>query len=128
MVCFQFFNLFVTSVYYYLFNDVVPQAYLARFMALFRIVGTCAGALYNYFILKYAYTHMQEIFLIAGLLYFVSFAVMCWKVKEGEYPPPPPNTDNKKGLKAAVKTYATECFTHRFYWFFFMANACFAMT
>lgn len=48
MVCFQFFNLFITSVYYYLFNDVVPQAFLARFMALFRMVGTCAGAIYNF--------------------------------------------------------------------------------
>ena len=34
MVAFQFFNSFITSIYYYLFNDVVPQAFLARFMSL----------------------------------------------------------------------------------------------
>lgn len=127
MVCFQFFNLFVTSIYYYLFNDVVPHAFLARFMALFRMVGSGAGALYNYFGLKYANTHMQEIFLIAGILYFVAFAMMCWKVKEGDYPPPPSNLDNKSGMVSSIRTYAVECFTHRFYWYFFIANSCSAM-
>jgi Major Facilitator Superfamily. len=129
MICFQFFNLFITSVYYYLFNDVVPAAFLARFMALFRVVGTGAGAGYNFFVLKYAESHTQEIFLGAGLLYLVAFAMMCWKVREGDYPPPPPYVgEEKKGFRAALRTYATECFTHRFYWFIFLANACVAMT
>ena len=128
MVCFQFFNLFITSVYYYLFNDVVPHAFLARFMALFRMVGTGAGASYSFFVFKYANTHMAEIFLGAAVLYLAAFAMMCWKVKEGDYPPPPPNLDQRKGLASTVKTYAVECFTHRFYWLFFIANTCFAMT
>jgi len=128
MVCFQFFNLFITSVYYYLFNDVVPHAFLARFMALFRMVGTFAGASYNFFIFKYANTHMEEIFLFSALLYLVAFVMMCWKVKEGEYPPPPANVDQQTGLVSNMKTYAVECFTHRFYWLFFLANTCFAMT
>ncbi len=128
MVCFQFFNLFITSVYYYLFNDVVPHVFLARFMALFRVVGSCAGAGYNFFVLKYAETHMQQIFLIAGLLYLVAFLMMCWKVREGDYPPPPAYVGERRGFRAALRTYATECFTHRFYWFIFLANACVAMT
>jgi len=127
MVCFQFFNLFITSVYYYLFNDVVPHAFLSRFMALFKIVGNGAGALFNFFVYKYVNTHMSEIFLGAALLYFFAFSIMCWKVKEGEYPPPPPNIGNKHGLKAAIRTYAAECFTHRFYWYFFLLNTCGAM-
>lgn len=128
MACFQFFNLFITSVYYYLFNDVVPQAFLARFMALFRVVGSLAGAGYNFFVLKYAETHMQTIFIVAGLLYLVAFIMMCWKVREGDYPPPPEYIGEKTGFRAALRTYATECFTHRFYWFIFIANACVAMT
>ena len=128
MICFQFFNLFVTSVYYYLFNDVVPHAFLARFMALFRMVGTGAGASFNFFAFKYANTHMKEIFLVAGLLYLVAFAMMCWRVREGLYPPPPPNLDRRRGWTSTLKTYAVECFTHRFYWLFFIANTCFAMT
>lgn len=128
MVCFQFFNLFIVSVYYYLFNDVVPHAFLARFMALFRIVGGAAGAGFNFFLLKYANSHMQEIFLAAGLLYLVAFLVMCWKVKEGNYPPPPPYIGEKTGFVAGLRTYADECFTHRFYWYFFLANSSVAMT
>ena len=129
MIGFQFFNLFITSVYYYLFNDVVPNAFLARFMALFRVVGTAAGAGYNFFVLKYAKTHMEEIFLAAGLLYLVAFAMMCWKVKEGDYSPPPPYTGgDRRGFLAALRIYGTECFTHRFYWFIFLANSCVAMT
>ncbi len=34
---FQFFNMFVASVYYYLFNDVVPRQFLGRFLAAFRL-------------------------------------------------------------------------------------------
>jgi len=128
VVCFQFFNLFITSVYYYLFNDVVPQVFLARFMALFKVVGSGSGALYSYFVFKYANTHMQEIFLGAALLYLAAFGLMCWKVKEGSYPPPPPNLGKQPGFLAALRTYATECFTHRFYWFFFLSNCAMALT
>ncbi|HSI07008.1 MAG TPA: MFS transporter [Rariglobus sp.] len=128
MVCFQFFNLFITSVYYYLFNDVVPQAYLARFMALFRVVGSLAGVGYNFFVLKFAKTHMEEIFIGAALLYFVAFVMMCWKVKEGNYPPPPAFEGTNPGFRAALRSYAVECFSHRFYWLFFLANSCVAMT
>lgn len=128
MICFQFFNLFITSVYYYLFNDVVPHAFLARFMALFRVVGSLAGAGYNFFVLKYAEAHMQLIFGIAGLLYLVAFIMMCLKVREGDYPPPPEYVGKQTGFRAAIRTYATECFTHRFYWYIFLANACVAMT
>lgn len=126
MVCFQFFNMFVGSVYYYLFNDVVPREFLARFMALFRMVGAAAGALFNFFVFKYATTHLSEIFLGAGLLYLFAFAFMCWKVREGSYPPPDEN--DEPGFIAAVRTYAKECFGHRFYWFFYLANACVAIT
>ncbi len=128
LVCFQFFNLFITSVYYYLFNDVVPQAYLARFMALFRVVGSLSGIGYNLFVLKHAKTHLNEIFIGAGLLYFVAFMMMCWKVKEGNYPPPPAFEGAKPGFVAAVRSYAVECFSHRFYWLLFLANSCVAMT
>lgn len=54
VVCFQFFNLFITSVYYYLIHDVVSHAFLGRFLALFRMVGTLAGALFNYFVFQFA--------------------------------------------------------------------------
>ena len=49
MIAFGFFNIFISSVYYYLFNDVVPHAFLARFMALFRVVGS-GGARFTAFL------------------------------------------------------------------------------
>lgn len=129
MVVYEFFNLIISAVYYYLFNDVVPPAFLARFMALFRVVGTAAGAAYNFFVLKYAESHSQEIFLCTAILYCVAFMMMCWRVKEGSYPPPAPYEGGKKhGFIPALRTYARECFTHRFYWFLFLANTCVAMT
>jgi len=36
-------NIFVNTVYYYLFNDVVPTRYLSRFLAMFRVVFSLAG-------------------------------------------------------------------------------------
>ena len=87
MTIFQFFNLFVNSVFTYLFNDVVPPSHLGRFAGTFRIVGTGASALYNWLAFKYAQTHMHEIFLGATILYLVGFGIMCLMVKEGEYPP-----------------------------------------
>lgn len=122
LVAFQFFNMFVQSIYYYLFNDVVPDVVLARFMALFRVVGAAAGWAYHTFVFPYAQTHMAEIFLGAAVLYGGGFGLMCLMVKEGKYPPPPATIEGRTGLVASIKTYAVECFTHRFYWDFFLAN------
>ena len=38
MAGFFFFDIFVGSVYWYLFNDVVPPQFLGRFMGLFRLI------------------------------------------------------------------------------------------
>ena len=86
LIMFQFFNMFVGSVFFYLFNDVVPAQFLSRFMGVFGIVGTGAGALYNYFIFQYAQSHMREIFIGAAVLYLVGFGMACLMIKEGEYP------------------------------------------
>lgn len=126
MIGFQICNMFIASVYYYLFNDVVPAAFLSRFMSLFRIVGLCATSLFQFFILPHAQTHMREIFIVAAVLYCIAFLTMCLKVREGEYPPPPEG-DVSPGFAASVKIYLTECFTHRFYLQFFISNALWAV-
>ncbi len=124
MVCFQFFNMFVNSVYWYFFNDVVPRQFIGRFLGLFRVVGGVAGVIFNFFILKYAESHMTEIFLGAGGLYFFGFGAMCLRVREGEYPPPPDYLDHRRGLWSGMKTFFVECFSLRFYWFMY-GMACF---
>lgn len=128
MVGFEFFNMFVGSVYWYLFNDVVPEQYLGRFLGLFRVVSSLAGALYNFLLVPHAETHMKEIFLGAALLYFVGFGLMCLKVKEGEYPPPPENLDGRTGLWGGIKTFLVECFSLRYYWYMFGGNAFYSMS
>jgi energy-converting hydrogenase Eha subunit A len=112
---FRIAELFISTLFYYFFNDVVPQKVMARFLALARVVGTVGGALYNFFIYQHALSHMRLIFVAAGLLYFVGFAMMCWRVKEGDYPPPAPRPENGKGLLAIVKLYAKDCLQQRLY-------------
>jgi MFS family permease len=115
LVVFQFFNMFISSVYFYLFNDVVPAAYLARFMAAFRLVGSLASMVFNYFVFPHAQTHLRLIFIGAAICYFLGFMSMCFGLKEGEYPSPPPLAGNRKGFRASIETYARECFTHPYY-------------
>jgi Na+/melibiose symporter-like transporter len=124
LVIFQFFNMFIASVYYYLFNDTVSSQYLARFMATFRVVGALASMTFNYFLFPHAQTHMRMIFMGAAALYFFGFISMCFGLKEGEYPPPPPLAGNRKGVWASIKTYALECFTHPYYLNIFAYGAC----
>lgn len=131
MIVFSFFNLFVNSVYWYLFNDVVPGHMLGRFTSLFRMVGTGAGSLYNWYIFPLGLTHTREIMTGAAVLYFVGFGLMCYFVKEGEYPPverqeDAPATPVREFIRN-IRTYARESFSVRFYWYFYLSQAFFAM-
>lgn len=110
---FRIAELFISVLFYYFINDVVPQKVIARFLALLRIVGTGGGALYNYFVYQHALTHMRVIFVTVGVLYFVGFAIMCLRVKEGEYPAPAPRQEKDRGILAIARLYARECLHHR---------------
>lgn len=119
LVSFKFFDLFVGSVFWYLFNDVVPPQFLGRFMGLFRIIGSGATFLFFNCVFKYASTHMREIFTGAALLYFIGFGLMCLRVKEGPYPPPPDDVA-KQGLLVRIRAFAAQSFSARFYWYFYL--------
>jgi len=122
LVTFTFFNTFVTSTFWYLFNDVVPEHLLARFMSWFRVIGLASGSMYSFFIFPFSGTHSTEIFLSAALLYLVGFGLMCLFVKEGEYPPPPPYVDGQVGPIAAIKTYGKETHAFRHYWYMWLCS------
>ena len=123
LIMFQFFYMFVGSVFWYLFNDVVPAQFLGRFMGMFKIVGTGAGALYNFFVFRFAESHMREIFLGASVLYLLGFGITCLMVKEGEYPPVEGESDTStRGMKG-VMVFFKESFSHKFYWFRFFAGS-----
>jgi MFS family permease len=61
-----------------------------------------------------------EIFVGLGLVYVVGFTLMCFKVKEGNYPPPPAKAENPW---AGVSTYLRECYSHSYYLWVFLAMA-----
>jgi hypothetical protein len=113
--------MFVASVYYYLFNDVVPHQFLGRFMAAFRVVSQLSGSAFYFFIFPFSETHFTEIFVGASILYGTVFFLMCRFVKEGEYPPPPQMTSpSKSAVLAGIKTFFVESFSNRFYWLFYL--------
>jgi maltose/moltooligosaccharide transporter len=53
LIAFDFFNTFVTSVFWYLFNDVVPQELISRFTSYFRMVIMVTGIVYNDYCVPY---------------------------------------------------------------------------
>jgi MFS family permease len=122
IVAFTCFNSFVGAVFWYLFNDVVPEHLLARFMSLFRLVSMMSTSIYNFFIFQYAGQHAGEIMLGVALLYFFGFGAMCLNVKEGQYKPPPNYVDGSTGVISAVKTFGKECMTLPHYWLIFLVG------
>ena len=113
---FDLFNMFVSTVYWYLFNDVVPQELMGRFMGYFRLVSTIVGAFYNFFLFRYAMTHMRELYLLAAGVYLVGFGAMCLRVKESDYPPPEdagPKTTFREKVKHVVESLGI---SHYLYW------------
>jgi MFS family permease len=116
---FELFNMFVSSVFWYLFRDVVPETHLSQFNAYFKVIGTTTGTLYNFFIFKYAESHMTEIYVGGALLYAIGFGAMLLNVKEGEYPPVTDVTE-KTTWTEKIRLYVRECFTLRYYWDVFL--------
>jgi maltose/moltooligosaccharide transporter len=115
VAAFQVFNMFVSSVYYYLVVDVVPEAFIARFYGLFQIFAYSGLFVFQYFIFGMAKTHMHEIFVGIALLYGIFITLVCLKVKEGEYPPLK-KEDKSDCWWSGIRTYAGECFGHTIYW------------
>ncbi len=126
-VGFSFFNEFVGTVYWYLFADVVPERFLGRFMGLFRLVGFGAGLLTNALIVPYQLTHLKAIHVGLAALYFVGFGLMCWRVKEGEYPPVTDVT-KQTTVREQVGIFFRECFTHPIYVLFYLMSAASVLT
>ncbi len=123
---FGFFNMFVASIYYYLFNDVVPHQFLGRFLAVFRLVGAAAGSVYFLYVFPRIESHFLEICVGAAILYGGVFYLMCRNVREGEYPPPTP-LKYGNSVVSGIKTFFIETFSHRLYCYFYLFVAFWAV-
>jgi len=115
LICFRFFELFINTVFWYLFNDVVPVAFMGRFLGLFRVVGAGAGALFYFFLFRYAESHTAVLFFGVAILYGSAFMMMSWKVKEGTYPPPDPISKGKSLALSYIIAFFRESFSHRIF-------------
>ena len=109
------------SVFNGLVNDVVPRELLGRFYGMFRAVGLGAGVLFNYKIIGHAEDSYAAILIGVGLIYGVGFTVMCLRVKEGEYPPPPPvPAGPRHPVVGAMGAYFRDCFARPYYLWVFL--------
>jgi Na+/melibiose symporter-like transporter len=98
-------SLMITNnVFQYLVRDVVPQDVMVSFLAIFRVMGVVAGCLYNWFLFRFVVDHPKVLCTAIGTIYFVSFALICWQVKEGRYPPPPPQV-RQNPILGALRSY-----------------------
>ncbi|MDF3055807.1 MAG: transporter [Rariglobus sp.] len=102
-----------------LINDVVPKELLGRFYGLFRAVSLIDGMIFNYWIMGKVPEYFTLIMAVVGVVYGIAFTWVCLKVKEGDYPPPPPRTAATTGLAVGFfrgsKAYFRECFSKPYY-------------
>lgn len=88
VVAYHFFNMVLVNIYNCLLRDVVPPELMARFLALFRVVGTLGTFVFSWYLFPHVVEHRQVVCAGIGFTYLAAFLLMCWRVKEGEYPPP----------------------------------------
>lgn len=118
----------VTNVTFFgLLRDVVPDTHMGRFLALFRLFGAGSTFIITYWLLGHADTHSRPIFMGVAVLNLIGFSLICWFVKEGEYPPVPKAPAGEPALKrftGAVKTFVRESYRHPIYLWVYFIRVC----
>ncbi|HAU38463.1 MAG TPA: hypothetical protein DCX07_12210 [Phycisphaerales bacterium] len=123
---YMFFNAVCSACYAYLMPDVVPGQFMGRFMSLFRVFGLAGLFVFSFFFMRLAEKHMTGVFFGVAAVYGLGFLVVCWKVKEPEYPPP---TDQRTVNPIAVfASYARHCFRHPMYLWMYGAFAMYGIS
>lgn len=126
ILLFNVFNVFVNSIYWYLFRDVVPSQYLGRFMAAFRMVAALGLMFWNGVLYGRIEQYTRSIYVGTSLIYLFGFGLMCLMVKEGKYPPPEDYVKQEPffpKLWHAIQTYARECFVSPLFVCFYFSQA-----
>jgi maltose/moltooligosaccharide transporter len=109
-------NAYVSQAYQYLFADVIPQEVIGKYFGLYRAVGAFGSIAFNRWTICWSESHLFVLNCVLGLLFWSAMAMVAWRVKEGEYPPPSPKA---RGGWDAARRYVRECYTHRFYLTFY---------
>jgi Na+/melibiose symporter-like transporter len=111
MMVFVVANTYIMQVYQFLFVDVIPEEVMGRFVGCYRAIGGLGAFVFHRYMFGHAETQVAAIYVLAGILYGLSFFLLIWKVKEGEYGAPPP----KEPLLKIVAGYFSDCFRNTFY-------------
>ncbi|HEY9248090.1 MAG TPA: MFS transporter [Rariglobus sp.] len=124
LVCFGVFwtafevaSIAASAVFGGLINDVVPAPLLGRFYGMFRAISLIDGMVFNYWLMGRVPEHFSLIMSGVGLLYGTSFMWVCFKVREGTYPPPSKlgELEAVGGFVSGTKAYIRECFSKPYY-------------
>ena len=127
VIIYQFFFMFVGSVIYYIYNDLIPPQFMTRFMGVIQILSSLAAAFFNFFIFEHSLTHFRWILIGITIAYAIGISIMCLCVKEPRFPEPDAEEKRQsKGIRAMI-TFMKESFSHRFYWYAFCGNAAVAV-
>ncbi len=121
LTLYRVFELVPGTVYYCLWPDVIPAKRMGMFACLFRVVAALGMFLFNRYLLKYAGSHPQALYVGAAALYLVSFAALSFGVREGEYPPVAEPDARPHPLRRAYQ-YVCESYSSPFYWKFFLMS------
>jgi Na+/melibiose symporter-like transporter len=125
VLLYQIFQNVVSAVFFYLLRDVVPTTHMGRFMSLFRIVGALSTFILIYWLLSAVEKHSHTIFISVAVLNLIGFTLMCFRVKEGEYPEVTDKVERKGWrLGHAARNYIAECFSQPIYWWMYGARIC----
>lgn len=89
-VSWHFFNMVLVNLFNFLVRDVVPQPLIARYVSLGTVINITASMLFTWFVFPHILINRKIVCVVVGLIYLTAFMLMCWQVKEGEYPPPEP--------------------------------------
>jgi MFS family permease len=97
-----------------LINDTVPHAVIGRFFGTFRMISLGVGAAFYYFLFDNNLLQaVRPIMIGIAVVYVAGFALLCWRVKEGAYPPPPPRVPSA-GIDG-LRDYLRGCTSVRFF-------------
>ncbi len=101
-----------------LITDVIPQEVMGRFFGITRGLNLGAGIVFNAVLMGMVNQYYLYIFSGVALFYALGLIILCLKVKEGDYPPPPsvePGSSAMSKIVTPILTYFRQCFSHPYY-------------
>lgn len=117
---YHLFTMVMNNSYRFLLRDVVPLEVMPRFLALFQLVGRLGNLLFQWYLFQYMLRYPEVLLPSLGLILLLSSLLICWGVKEGEYPPPAPRSH--RGVFRSYWHYFRQAFSVPLYRNFIIAH------